>query len=71
MKIKARRVVERPFSDKRLLRVYECIDKEVKHAWLVRMTDDGGQTIKKWDKGDEKPDWLSDPEPTCPRLLTI
>ena len=71
MKAREQRSVERPFKDKRLLRVCEYIDSHLTHAWLVRMTDDGGTTIARWDIPSEKPEWLSVPEPSCPGIHLV
>ena len=56
---RARRKVDRPFKNRRFLRVRELIDGEVKHAWIVNMTDDGGVNYAEWHGGEGVP-WIQD-----------
>lgn len=58
--MKPRREVERPFKDKKLLRVTESLSGEVRHGWLIMMTDAGGKTIGEWHFGFEKPEWMNE-----------
>lgn len=66
-----RREVERPFKNKQILRVKERFGEEILHAWLYKLTMDGGITIATYDKGEDTPDWLEGSEYTSSSIRGV
>jgi hypothetical protein len=51
--MKIKREIDYPFPDKKVMRVTELIDGEIKHAWLVIK----GEIYGEWHGGSKK-DWI-------------